>query len=267
MTEPVLDYADIAERYQRMRNISLELNKVLPRYVPREGLEATARKLGFWQNGTFVFDNVDQSCVLFDQAIHGYFKDGRNAVDRYLADHPAAPGSDQEAVLAAKQRSFYSLFQVEGIVPDMGVHVRDILRDGRQFLADVGFSQTAVKGLVLATRVLPFEDFIMTAGAALPTDADTLTKISRLPPLNKPPSDIESMSRQEMADVAATIIGLCLKGDASQDIYYEGTEDDSEDDEVPPAGKAIPFPGTQHVGRNDPCPCGSGKKHKKCCGQ
>ncbi len=22
---------------------------------------------------------------------------------------------------------------------------------------------------------------------------------------------------------------------------------------------------TKHVGRNDPCPCGSGKKHKKCC--
>ena len=22
----------------------------------------------------------------------------------------------------------------------------------------------------------------------------------------------------------------------------------------------------QKVGRNDPCPCGSGKKHKKCCG-
>jgi SWIM/SEC-C metal-binding protein len=21
------------------------------------------------------------------------------------------------------------------------------------------------------------------------------------------------------------------------------------------------------IGRNDPCPCGSGKKHKKCCGQ
>ncbi|HEY3998293.1 MAG TPA: SEC-C metal-binding domain-containing protein [Candidatus Xenobia bacterium] len=21
------------------------------------------------------------------------------------------------------------------------------------------------------------------------------------------------------------------------------------------------------IGRNDPCPCGSGRKHKKCCGQ
>ena len=24
--------------------------------------------------------------------------------------------------------------------------------------------------------------------------------------------------------------------------------------------------GTAKVGRNDPCPCGSGKKYKKCCG-
>jgi uncharacterized protein YecA (UPF0149 family) len=25
--------------------------------------------------------------------------------------------------------------------------------------------------------------------------------------------------------------------------------------------------GGGHVGRNDPCPCGSGKKYKKCCGK
>ena len=24
---------------------------------------------------------------------------------------------------------------------------------------------------------------------------------------------------------------------------------------------------SKKVGRNDPCPCGSGKKYKKCCGQ
>ena len=29
----------------------------------------------------------------------------------------------------------------------------------------------------------------------------------------------------------------------------------------PPAKRAAP-----KVGRNDPCPCGSGKKHKRCCG-
>ena len=34
--------------------------------------------------------------------------------------------------------------------------------------------------------------------------------------------------------------------------------------QVPPAPKTAT--GTPKVGRNDPCPCGSGKKYKKCCG-
>ena len=35
-----------------------------------------------------------------------------------------------------------------------------------------------------------------------------------------------------------------------------------------PAGKPRPVtaPATASVGRNDPCPCGSGRKYKKCCG-
>ena len=37
-----------------------------------------------------------------------------------------------------------------------------------------------------------------------------------------------------------------------------------------PAEKAAPAPkgsNGKKVGRNDPCPCGSGKKYKKCCGK
>ncbi len=30
-------------------------------------------------------------------------------------------------------------------------------------------------------------------------------------------------------------------------------------------GPQTPFVAATKVGRNDPCPCGSGKKHKKCC--
>jgi preprotein translocase subunit SecA len=32
------------------------------------------------------------------------------------------------------------------------------------------------------------------------------------------------------------------------------------------AGKAAPATAEKTVGRNDPCPCGSGKKYKKCHG-
>jgi preprotein translocase subunit SecA len=34
-----------------------------------------------------------------------------------------------------------------------------------------------------------------------------------------------------------------------------------------PAGKRQPVKVEHQVGRNDPCPCGSGKKYKKCCGR
>jgi uncharacterized protein YecA (UPF0149 family) len=51
--------------------------------------------------------------------------------------------------------------------------------------------------------------------------------------------------------------------------------DDIPDDHPALAGDAMPNKGTpaepirnhgERVGRNDQCPCGSGKKYKKCCG-
>ena len=36
--------------------------------------------------------------------------------------------------------------------------------------------------------------------------------------------------------------------------------------EVSAEQKARPVRSGPRVGRNDPCPCGSGKKYKKCCG-
>lgn len=35
---------------------------------------------------------------------------------------------------------------------------------------------------------------------------------------------------------------------------------------TPPTSAAAARPSTAKVGRNDPCPCGSGQKYKKCCG-
>ena len=44
-------------------------------------------------------------------------------------------------------------------------------------------------------------------------------------------------------------------------------KDDNEEDEEEAAPRlAIVPPPLKTAGRNDPCPCGSGKKFKKCCG-
>ena len=36
--------------------------------------------------------------------------------------------------------------------------------------------------------------------------------------------------------------------------------------DAPNSGATVRKTADQKVGRNDPCPCGSGKKYKKCCG-
>ena len=43
--------------------------------------------------------------------------------------------------------------------------------------------------------------------------------------------------------------------------YYDGDDEEEEYDDATPYKRESP-----KVGRNDPCPCGSGKKYKKCCG-
>jgi len=36
---------------------------------------------------------------------------------------------------------------------------------------------------------------------------------------------------------------------------------------VRPGSNVIEIQNRTKVGRNDPCPCGSGKKYKRCCGK
>jgi preprotein translocase subunit SecA len=52
-----------------------------------------------------------------------------------------------------------------------------------------------------------------------------------------------------------------IRHDIVHMIYHVGIvkQEKPREKEKVPAGKAI--------GRNDPCPCGSGKKYKKCCGR
>lgn len=46
-----------------------------------------------------------------------------------------------------------------------------------------------------------------------------------------------------------------------EQVNYQGSDDGAETKKQPVRRK------TKKIGRNDPCPCGSGKKYKDCCGR
>jgi len=71
--------------------------------------------------------------------------------------------------------------------------------------------------------------------------------------------------RVRTQDRAAEILELCKQNDIQAIVGVEPdkTEDISDVERIlAPPTPALAGP---KVGRNDPCPCGSGKKFKKCC--
>ena len=169
------EYSRLVDRYKDFRKIARELqNYVLPEYLSKRAFNAGGKKLGILRNNTLVFADTDQTAVLMDYCIYDYKEEGSNTVSRYMADSQLDAGSDEYAVVKAMSESFHTLVQVADVLPGVGVRANDLMGDRQFLLIDIGFSKTATKGIVLATRILPFEDFVMSSGAAIPVDEEAL---------------------------------------------------------------------------------------------
>jgi preprotein translocase subunit SecA len=62
------------------------------------------------------------------------------------------------------------------------------------------------------------------------------------------------------ATTSSAVPATAASGKKASDMVTEATEAASK-------AKAKPVRTGPKVGRNDPCPCGSGKKYKHCCGK
>jgi hypothetical protein len=248
------DRTGILARYKHLRAVGRTLNHKLVRRLSKEVLHEGGRKLGFLKRNTLVFGSEDETAILMDYCIYNVRRQGRNAIEQYLLDSPPAPESDEMICLRAMQRAVYSLFVVESVIRGYGVEVRDIHSNRTIVVVDMGFGSTAQPGVVFASRLLLHEGFSMTGGAALP--------------LGVLPEDQQHSMTRKLAEAAAPddsgyfdpapLIRACLSRGCSSHIRYQE-----------PSGRLFAqqrvSDGIRSVGRNDPCPCGSGKKFKNCC--
>jgi hypothetical protein len=263
------DTAEIVAFYERLRPLRLRLNNELVERLSRDVLDEGGKKLGILRRGVFVFDNEDESSVLVDYCIYDVYRCGRNAIGQYLQDNSPDPESDEMACLLAMRDAKYALVIVTGIEPGVGCHIQNLLTDETRLLVDMGFSQTARPGLLLATRLLDFGAFVTTSGAALPVGiltGDELEAWKR---------KLSTGLHDDHEDPAPWIRG-CLEVGASSYVRYEGSTpsrwcDDRDDHR--PAGISAQQSRILAKGRsakpagNRRCRCGSGKMFKNCCGK
>jgi hypothetical protein len=246
--------AEIVSRYKRLRAAGRNLNHKLVQQLTKDVLHEGGKKLGILQKGTLVFNSEDETSVLMDYCIYDVYRNGRNAVEQYLVDSAPAPESDEAVCLQAMQHAVYSLFIVESVIRGFGVTVRDVLSNKPYVIVDMGFGSTAQPGLLFASRLLVHEGFAMTGGAALPIS---------VPPEDQRQPVIKMLAQGVTADDdgyfdPAPLIRACLQQGCSSQVQYQE-----------PTGRLVggqrTSGSTRSVGRNAPCPCGSGKKFKNCC--
>ena len=246
---------DLIARYKRLRGVSTDLNNRLISKLPREDLMEGGRRLGLVRGKTFCFNSEEDSCVLMDYCLYDVRRNGRNAIERYLVDTPPAEDSVEATILHSMQHAIYSIFEVEAIEPGLGIRVVDHYSNERHLIIDLGLAGSGQVGLILATRLLSFDGFSMTGGAAIA--------------LGVPPQG----HRDEMIGILKAALKLRSGGDPAPSIkvYLDKgiTKNTRFENPFEPSleGPAVtsPIHTEKRIGRNDACSCGSGKKFKHCC--
>jgi len=123
-------------------------------------------------------------------------------------------------------------------------------------------SQTAVRHFVLGSHVYRMADNWVTTGAALPMTPDILQRlVSEFERrFGRKPESYRSLSPERETELATMAIQTCLSEGMSERVRYGAAPPRPHIGRTP-----IALPPNRHIGRNDPCPCGSGRKFKNCC--
>ena len=269
-------HAEFLPRYLQLRQVSGNLHNHLMEALPTGSHKEGAAALGLLRGGVIVFGSEHEMAILVDYCIYDLRNNGVNTVERYVETSPPPTGSDEWTVLQACRKARYSLFEIESCEKKVGVWLRDLLTNEPLFVMDVGMSQNDMIGLVLAMRVVTVEGISMTTGASLP--------LGVLQPENRakfvadframfPRVDLANMSPAEMSAVAKSLIRIALQSGAGERIVTKDAEASLAgrsrarlEPRSQPIRRLAAHPVAARVGRNDPCPCGSGKKFKRCCG-
>ena len=245
-----MNLQDYVRDYKRLRAISVKLAGVVVNTLASEDIVTAARQLGML-NGRYIDLNTeDESAVLMDHAIQDVYRDGMNTLDRLLQTEPYPEGSTELCLLRSMQSSRFTLLTIEEAIPGVGLRMVDHLRNTPLFLIDINFSYSTKPYPIFAARIYsPCEGWWMTTGAAMPLSLKAFDEIKDQ--IGNYKSTDEDPARNAM------ILRACVSAECSNQVAYV---------DPPAAASDNLLAAAQKVGRNEPCPCGSGKKYKKCCG-
>jgi hypothetical protein len=167
---------EVLARYRRLRQISKQQHEAVLDIIAPDVLLDWAKRLDLTEGKAVVLENDNEMTLPEDLAIYLPRLGHAHPLDRYARLARFAPGSDEAIVLAAMRRARFSLWRVERRHPTTGLILRDLLRDEETWLIDEAMERNAPPGVEMAARLLPLENFAMTARIIVPILPDLMTR-------------------------------------------------------------------------------------------
>jgi hypothetical protein len=255
-----MDRERILADYQAIRAVRYRLRTELSAREGRHAFEMAA-ELGMTEGNAIVVDREDDAAYLMDHLCYDRLEGGRNLIER-VYEHALPPeGTPLRMAVDGMLRAHYGVLLIEEREPGLGIRVHDLVRGEHALVVDIGMSHTATVGSTLASRLLPYDGFSTLSGAGMPLLGGALQTVERavLAAFGCPLNQLGVLGREDDAKLALLVVKTGWSLGANQHFATVGLGAQA----LPNA--AAPRLGPK-VGRNDPCPCGSGKKFKKCCG-
>jgi hypothetical protein len=235
--------------------------------VNEDFMRAGCRAMAVATGAYFMPREQDSIATMLNYCVFNvFFPDHRNLVDVHIGK-TRPTDDDHRAVLEAHRRSWFSVFEVLEPLPRVGARLRDLFTEETLLVVYPRLAETMHPGVALPVRVMPLPDFHVLFNGPIPCNKPASIQRYQQSLFNAyaqfgvrkgQPLTAEQRGKIETFQ---TIDVLKHRYPELDPVHARKTEAAGPG----PAPGRGPVPGTMNVGRNDPCPCGSGKKFKQCC--
>jgi hypothetical protein len=174
--------AEKISRYRHLRAIAKQHQNAAIKFVSGPTMLDYGHRLGIVHGNTFICDSPDELAFVFDLALYTSRGGRSRGIDRYARTVKATPGSDTAMMPKAAQEARFVMWRVEARHEAAGLTILDIANETRHWLMDEGFEATVPVGTVFAGRLKVVDDFVMTCGASVPVDENTIADAFRSTP-------------------------------------------------------------------------------------
>ncbi len=290
-------------RYQYWRRIEVDLLDEVIEQMPKKYYDLAEEELARVRTWKEIGDEEIERFT--DHAIWDVPIEGESWIERYARESGSCHSRKERYVIDKLKCAGLSLFRVEKRVDCFGAFVSDLLSLNKSFfLWDPSMADNALPGDLMLMRVIRIGGVRMVANSTAYVFEDaSATKIREVfdREVLKPVWSGTALARESVRKQKAFFFRRMMEEGIPYELYpfpgededVEGedeigdTEEDAreephfhssredmcpEDKHTDPSfirdffNKPRPYVrASSKTGRNDPCPCGSGKKYKKCC--